>query len=62
MKLPSCLLLFFFSLILFVNAQDYSKMKGSEYCALKKSGSQAFATKPYSLNSGPAHTLSLIHI
>ncbi len=60
MKQSSILLIILFSFFTIGHAQDFSAMKGSEYCALKKSNLQLSQHSPFNTNSGPQHTFDVI--
>ena len=60
MKLRSVLTILLFSFFLFSNAQDFSTMKGSSYCSMKKSSSRNLPGKPMNNNSGPKHSFDVI--
>jgi aminopeptidase N len=60
MKLRSSLIMILLSFLFIAVAQDYSTMKGSAYCALKKSGSEKIALQPLNSNSGPVHSFNVL--
>ena len=60
MKHRSALAMLFLLLMMFSQAQDFSAMKGSAYCAMKKAGSQPATRQPMNLKSGPVHTFDVI--
>jgi aminopeptidase N len=60
MKLRFSLITLCFSLYLLSNAQDFSGMKGSEYCAMKKSGSKTLTLQPMNATSGPKHSFDVV--
>ena len=60
MKLFTSLVVLIFSIILTANAQDYSTMKGSAYCAMKKSGAKALLHQPLDLQSNPNHSFDVL--
>ncbi len=60
MKQLAALMILFLSLTTSVYSQDFSSMKGSAYCALKKSSFQAGQHLPSGFNSGPQHAYDVI--
>ena len=60
MKQSYILLIAIFSYFVIGHAQDFSTMKGSEYCALKKSNLELSQHNPFNTNSGPQHTFDVI--
>ena len=60
MKLITSLFILLFSFICISNAQDYSAMKGSAYCAMKKSKAKTLAHQPLNTQSNPNHTFDVI--
>ncbi len=60
MKIRSALTILLCSLLLISKAQDFSAMKGSSYCAMKKTGSQHLTAQPMNSTSGPTHSFNVI--
>ena len=60
MKLRSSLIMLLCAMFLVTNAQDYSTMRGSAYCAMKKARSQKVSHQPFNSTSGPKHKFDVI--
>lgn len=60
MKLRASLSMLFFSMFLIFHAQDFSTMKGSAYCAMKKAASRNLSSQPLNKNSATGHSFDVI--
>ena len=59
MKRFNLLLVLFLLVTIISNAQEQMPMKGSSYCAMKKSHSRSSNSRPFNNTSGPAHSFNV---
>jgi aminopeptidase N len=59
MQIRLLLLVLLLSSVLGSSSQDFSTMKGSAYCSMKKSGSETYARKPLYINAVPKHSFDV---
>ncbi|MDP1621648.1 MAG: M1 family aminopeptidase [Bacteroidales bacterium] len=60
MKLRYSLTILFFSIFLISYSQDFSTMKGSAYCSMKKTEASTLGKQPINPNSGPKHSFDVL--